>query len=393
MLGNMDVTLESLVAGGGDRPARGGRRPRVRGLLRLRRPGPRAARPAPAGPPLRADRRPGHPDGAARGRGPRRAARGRGTARPRRRAGRPGRAGAAAGGGLARPRRGRRRHARAARALPAREGGARESPLRARAGPGGVRCRRRRRRRCGAGRGRRRLRDATPGSRWRSTRRRWRSAWPCPPWAWRRSRACRAARTPPLPVRRRLEGEVADPVLRCEWPALPLPRGAGRGAAGGSTCRWSPASSWSSAGARARASPPCCAPACGLVPHFHGGSVEGELEVAGLDVRVARARRAGGGGRARRPGARDPGGQHHRPRRARAAAGAPRGAARRSAPAPSRRSRWPSGSTDLLDADDGHPLRRRAAARRAWRRPRHPARGWSCWTSPPRSSTPWPATS
>src|SRR5262249_23619446 len=26
--------------------------------------------------------------------------------------------------------------------------------------------------------------------------------------------------------------------------------------------------------------------ACGLVPHFHGGAVEGELRVAGLDVRV-----------------------------------------------------------------------------------------------------------
>ena len=24
---------------------------------------------------------------------------------------------------------------------------------------------------------------------------------------------------------------------------------------------------------------------CGLVPHFHGGRIEGELEVAGMDVR------------------------------------------------------------------------------------------------------------
>ena len=68
VIGNTDVTLESLAAGARHRPAGGRRRTRLRRLLGLRRPRPRAAPPAPARPPLRHDGRPGDADGPAGGR-------------------------------------------------------------------------------------------------------------------------------------------------------------------------------------------------------------------------------------------------------------------------------------------------------------------------------------
>ena len=61
--------------------------------------------------------------------------------------------------------------------------------------------------------------------------------------------------------------------------------------------------------------------ACGLVPHFHGGEIEGAVEVAGIDAIASGPRRAGRRGRLRRPGPGDPGRLDHGRGRDRAAAG------------------------------------------------------------------------
>ena len=76
----------------------------------------------------------------------------------------------------------------------------------------------------------------------------------------------------------------------------------------------------------------CCAPACGLVPHFHGGEVSGAGRGRGPRHARARARPSSRRGRLRLPGARDPGRLDDRPRRAGAAARAARRARRDRAP-------------------------------------------------------------
>ncbi len=117
------------------------------------------------------------------------------------------------------------------------------------------------------------------------------------------------------------------------------------------------------------------AAACGLVPHFHGGEVAGELERRGPRRREHGPAELGGVGRPRRPGPRGAGRLDHGPRRARAAAGAARRARRRA------RARGRGGgagarrSPTLLERTDGHALRRRAAAGRARRGAGRPARG------------------
>ena len=132
--------------------------------------------------------------------------------------------------------------------------------------------------------------------------------------------------------------------------------------------------------------------ACGLVPHFHGGEIAGAVEVAGLDAIAT-----GPGELAAAVGyvAQDPEtqvvsttvaaeielplemrGDATRVPRPRGRGGRPRPRD----PAPARPHRR-------------HPLRRRAAARRAGRGPGHPPAARSSSTSPPPSSTRSPATS
>ena len=111
--------------------------------------------------------------------------------------------------------------------------------------------------------------------------------------------------------------------------------------------------------------------ACGLVPHFHGGEIEGEVRVGGSRRGRHRPRCARQRGRLSRPGSGDAGRLDHGRGRDRAAAGAARRPAHR--PRPLGRGGRPR-PRDPAPARPRrrHPLRWRAAARRPGGSPRHP---------------------
>ena len=132
--------------------------------------------------------------------------------------------------------------------------------------------------------------------------------------------------------------------------------------------------------------------ACGLVPHFHGGEIDGTVNVAGLD-----AIDSGPGELAAAVVgyvAQDPetqvvsttvAAEIELPLEMRGDAPAP-------APAPSRRSPWPSRSRTCSTAPST-PSPAASFNAWPWPRPWSPARSWCSSTSPPPSSTPSPATS
>ena len=357
-------------------------------LLGLRRPRPRAARAAAPGPPLgltAALVARMVPLAAADLAALREAA---SCAAPARRPGGGG-AGPPAGRGLARPRRGRRRHARAARHAPGRHAAPRAPPSSPRRSPGialrcfGVAGRRRR----GFGRGRASF-ETVPGVEMALDSGDARLAWPCRPRAWRRAR--RAAGPPPPP--RPATDWGARWLSRCSAAraSLLLPQARRARPSAGSTCGGARASSWSSA-ASGSGKTTLLRAGCGLVPHFHGGEVEGELEVAGMDVR-ARARRARGarsGWSRRSP-------RHRwsapRSRRARAAAGAARRSTGRQRAGRSRRWRW-RWRSPTCSSGPRTPSPAASCSASPWRRRSSAGRAWCSWTSRPRSSTRWPATS
>ena len=101
---------------------------------------------------------------------------------------------------------------------------------------------------------------------------------------------------------------------------------------------------------------------CGLVPHFHGGEIAGEIRSADARRREHRPRRACRLGRVRGPGAGDPGRLDDGPGRARAAARAARRRlrSRRRGRSRRRRSRWRSSrcSTGPTDSLSGGELQR-----------------------------------
>ena len=131
--------------------------------------------------------------------------------------------------------------------------------------------------------------------------------------------------------------------------------------------------------------------ACGLVPHFHGGEVEGELEVAGMDVRShGPAELAEAVGLVAQEPETQVVSTTVRPRSScRSSSAASR---RRRAPAPSRRSRSRWRSTGCSSG----PRTRSPAASSSesrWRPRSSPGRASFCSTSRPRSSTRSPGTS
>ena len=81
-------------------------------------------------------------------------------------------------------------------------------------------------------------------------------------------------------------GAVAEPLVRASSGlALPLPRGRERLRCATSSSRSSPGEFVVLAGRSGSGKSTLLRACCGLVPHFHGGEVAGEVEVAGLDVR------------------------------------------------------------------------------------------------------------
>ncbi len=108
---------------------------------------------------------------------------------------------------------------------------------------------------------------------------------------------------------------LPEPVLDFAGLLLPLPGRRPGGAARRSTWSWTPGEFAVLAGRSGSGKTTLLRAACGLVPHFHGGEVSGELR--GRRPRRPRPRpgRAGRPRRLRRPGARDAGGQHHGARR------------------------------------------------------------------------------
>ena len=314
VLGNTDVTLESLAAGAVDRPAGRGGRARLRRLLRLRRPGPRPARAAARRPPL-GDDAPGSSRGWSRWPPPT----ARACGRPRRCAG-PG----------AEP------VGRAALARRLVEGSldravdvAATLELRGHSLPA-----------CGPRRApsaratTRRCRDAAP-----------RSSLAALAAADRRRRA-RSRPIPRIETGRR-RASRSPSAWRCSrWRAVPFaltevavawltPRSRASGLTyrypGGRPRRAARRRPAGRAGRVRRARGPlglrqvdAAARRLRPRPALPRRAVEGELEVAGMDVALARPGGARRGGRAGRPGARDAGRQHHGARRDRAAARAPR---------------------------------------------------------------------
>ena len=102
------------------------------------------------------------------------------------------------------------------------------------------------------------------------------------------ARRCDPARRRRLPFvadARRRRGDDAEPLVRIEGARLPLPGRRARLRCAESTSRSSPGSSSCSPAARDPARRRCCGPAAAWCPHFHGGEVEGEVAVAGLDAR------------------------------------------------------------------------------------------------------------
>ena len=255
----------------------------------------RVASPAPpAGPPLGADRDADRAHGAAGGGRLRAPRRGGGAPRSGGRPGRPGDAGAAPGGRVARPRRRRGRDPRASRLR----------TWRAAKRPGGGVARAttgrftgrgaddRRGRACGAGRrgwGRSSpIRSVSIDPGWptlalaasshllRGSRSRSQREGVDPDGVTQRS-----PRDPPegrAVVERRAAGAdriaLATATRRC-----------GPSASGASTSRSSRVSWSCSPAGRDPGRRPCYAPCCGLVPHYHGGDVGGEIRIAGLDAR------------------------------------------------------------------------------------------------------------
>ena len=263
------------------RPADRDRARRLRGALRLRRPRPDAAAVASARPPLGAHRDPDHAPGPARRGRPRAAARRAGAARPRRRRP-PARAALArrlVAGSLDRAvdiaatleLRGY------ARGVPRRAGRRRGS----RHGWRFARRRRRDRRRSGVGArlaGVGELRRLPDDLDRRRTRRRSRSP--------RRCRCSPRRRTYGIGLGRG-GGLVAErgAIVRMGAFSYSLPRRGRPGADGDRARGRARASSWSSPGARARASRACCAPAAGWSRTTTAARSSGVLEVCGLDVR------------------------------------------------------------------------------------------------------------
>ena len=136
----------------------------------------------------------------------------------------------------------------------------------------------------------------------------------------------------------------------------------------------------------------CCAPAAGSCPHYHGGEVAGSLEVCGLDVREHGPAELGGlvGLVGQDPETQVVSatvrGELELPLELR---GEPdRGAS------PGDRG-GDAGAGDRRTSSTARPTRCRAASCSGSRSPRRSccARGWSCSTSRPRSSTRSPATS
>ena len=127
----------------------------------------------------------------------------------------------------------------------------------------------------------------------------------------------------------------------------------------------------------------------GLVPHFHGGSFSGRVEVGRARHPQRQAERSGGERRHRLPGSRGPGGVHRRRARGRLRAGEHRRTAggdpragTRGARAPRCRATSPAGARTSC----------RRASSSAYASPRRSRSvpGSCCSTSRPRSSTPRP---
>ena len=384
VLGQVDVSGEALVEGGGARAADHGRSRCLCRPLGLRRSRPAAAAAAPPGAPFGADRDPDHPARAARGRRPRPASRRPGPAWPRSGNRRPRRPHAQAGRRIARPRRRRRRGARAARlrargAAAGRQAAKLAPRVALRRGRGADR-RARRDRPAGRGGGLRGLSDGgdrpRPGD-GRASPPRCRCSPPRPTSASTAAAACDERRTASAGA----DGEL---LLRLSRRVHRRPRGGRPGARRGRVRdprralgerQVEPASRL----LRARAPLP---------------RRRGRGDARGLRTRRARQRpgRARRPRRARRPGPRDAGGLGDRPRRARAAARAARRAGGRRGRGRSRRSPWRWRSSIWWT---GPPTRSRAASCSGSRSPPRwsCARGWCCSTSRRRSSIRSPATS
>ena len=158
--------------------------------------------------------------------------------------------------------------------------------------------------------------------------------------------ALRAARGRAAAVRRPPgDRAVSGAVLSFEHVTYRYPGAERAGAERCQPARSRRASSACSRGCRGAASRRCCAPACGLVPHFHGGRFAGRVQLAGLDTREHGPARLGRVRGRAVPGPRDAARDELRARRAGARAGEPRRRARRRSRAGSRRSRSRSAST------------------------------------------------
>ena len=77
---------------------------------------------------------------------------------------------------------------------------------------------------------------------------------------------------------------MSEPALSCEGLRYRYPDG-GREALAGVDLRVEPGELVVLCGLSGSGKTTLMRAACGLVPHFHGGEVAGELSVAGLDVR------------------------------------------------------------------------------------------------------------
>ena len=106
--------------------------------------------------------------------------------------------------------------------------------------------------------------------------------------------------------------------------------------------------------------------ACGLVPHFHGGSSPGASSSAGLDTREHGPAELGAARRHAAPGPRDAGRDEHGARRAGARAREPRPRRRRRG---ARRSRRPRSRSASRTCSTAPPPSSRAASCSGWRSP------------------------